>query len=211
VIFRRRKWALQIDRIFNGVPLDPIYEVGKPSKISQLIHDIQTNPNFFAHQVEIAEDLDSIPKAELVRGNFGFVPGSEVPIRGHLTYIWDSPERRRSPHRGIRAVGYALVAAVVAFVLISAFMAERVHDGMNMLEGMAHKCVVLTKNGKPQSVEIYGKQLFYDADGEIIIPELREIHPNEKLAFDQPLDYCTVIAVDGVEPRWPNPIPKEVR
>lgn len=201
-LFHRERWAIQINRVYNGEPLEPEYVVGAKRKIAQLFDDYNTQRSHFEREMMQKDGLSSPPELIVTGGRFGFVPGKNVPITMIAQYTYNHVGQKKSGGfiSAMKLFLLIILVSVLGFVGLGAFAAMQMSKGVELLDQYAHECNVMTKDGKPHTITMYGETLFYDRDGEIILPDLREVLPQEMLAHKQPFKYCNVVAIDGKAP-----------
>jgi hypothetical protein len=203
-MFLKDKIAIQVNRIYNNIYQEPEFITGSDEKINQLLKDYQDNTNHFEQETMFNDMLSGQPQLTITLGRFGFVPNKDIPIVAIVRYDFISPATKKNSSSfpwGI--IKLTLILALLIPVLWSflmAYTAQKVADGMNKLDEISNECIVTTKNGKPYTIKMYGETLFYDNNNEIILPDLREVLPQEQEAYEYPFQYCKILALDGKEP-----------
>jgi hypothetical protein len=193
------KWCMQVNRSYAE---EPEYIIGRKKKICQLFNDMERDPNHFTETMKIEDKLHEEPILSIKGGRFGYVPGQNVPITAVATYKISKsiPESKSGGFIFLKSIITVVVLLFGIFVMTSIFASLDVKKGVEIIDDMSQECHVVTKEGHPVSITVFGETLFYDKNDEIIIPDQREITNMDSHRFERPFKYCSIVAIDGVKP-----------
>lgn len=195
----RTKWCMQVNRSYAD---GPEYIIGTKEKICRLFDDMERDPTHFEETTQIEDGLPARPTLTVKGGSFGFVPGKNVPIHAVASYTTSVPvEQPRTG--GFGFVKRLLITGMVLagiFVAMSVMATMSMQKGLETIENLSNECYVVTKGGKPQTITVFGETLWFDQNGEIVIPDQREITHMDSRRFERPFEYCSVVSTDGIKP-----------
>lgn len=195
----KTNWCMQVNRSYGD---GPEYIIGSKDKISRLFDDMERDPVHFEETTQIEDRLPVRPKLSIKGGSFGFVPGKNVPIHAVASYT-TSPLEEQQHTEGSGFLKKLFITGMVLFgifVAMSIMATMSMQKGLETIEDLSNECYVVTKGGKPQTITVFGETLWFDQDGEIVIPDQREITHMDARRFERPLEYCSVVAADGIQP-----------